>query len=71
MSPRLAVLAAAVDTLAGDWTTARAWRLYRAAGLAPNRRTARHDLNRLAREGRLTTVDRPTGRAYTRPEPAQ
>lgn len=65
---RVDILAAAVDTLDGEWTTHRAWRLYRAAGIAPNRRTARRDLDRLARRGRLTPVDRPTGRAYTRTE---
>lgn len=68
MRQRLAVLAAAVEALPGEWTTARAWRLYRAAGLASKRRTARRDLARLARDGRLTPVGRPTGLAYIRTE---
>lgn len=65
---RLAVLSAAVDALPGEWTTGRAWRLYRAAGIAPGRRTARRDLARLAAAGRLTPVGRPTGLTYIRTE---
>lgn len=61
---RLAILAAAVDTLDGPWTTARAWRLYRAAGIAPGRRTARLDLAELARRGRLIPRRTAEGAIY-------
>ncbi|MGA5354016.1 hypothetical protein ACPCJU_16825 [Streptomyces thermodiastaticus] len=72
MKHRFTVLSAAVDALPAEWTTGRAWRLYRAAGLATKRRTARRDLARLAAAGRLTPVGRPVGRAYTRtPLPLQ
>lgn len=62
MTARIDVLAAAVDILDGPWTTGRAHRLYRAAGIAPKRRTARRDLADLARRGRLVPVvaDRAT-----------
>lgn len=63
---RLAVLATAIAAEPGEWTSHRAHRLYRTAGIAPGRRTARRDLAALARRGLLTRHDDPARRHYTR-----
>ncbi|GAA2630064.1 hypothetical protein [Streptomyces axinellae] len=64
MTYRRAVLLATARAEGGTWTTSRAWDLYRTLHLAPGRRTARRDLQHLARAGRLTPLDGST-RAYT------
>lgn len=69
MAARHAVLDLAISTEGGEWTTARTLRTYRAAGLdVPNRATARRDLDRFNRMGRLTLCETKGRRHY---EPAQ
>jgi hypothetical protein len=62
---RLAVLRQTVTTCEGVWTAGRVHELYRRLGIAPGRRTARLDLDRLHREGVLGRHDEPTCRYYT------
>lgn len=62
---RLAVLRQTVTTCEGVWTAGRVHELYRSLGIAPGRRTARLDLDRLHREGVLGRHDEPTRRYYT------
>jgi hypothetical protein len=54
---RQARLLVAVREATGQWTTRRAMDLYRAWELAPNRRTARDDLQALANRGLLHQHD--------------
>jgi DNA-binding IclR family transcriptional regulator len=53
LCPRRAFLLNAIRNTPGEWTTSRAWGVNRANG-APNRRTARRDLDALHRAGLLT-----------------
>ena len=65
MSARLAILRAAIIARPNtEWTTARAWHLYRSHGI-PQRRTARRDLHRLTTEGVLTEHGPADARFYT------
>ncbi|MFD8577207.1 hypothetical protein ACFV1H_17980 [Streptomyces virginiae] len=59
---RLHVLRRAVRDYPGPWRTGMAHRLYLAKGLAPQRSTARGDLNTLVRQGLLY----PTGPSHDR-----
>lgn len=63
---RISVLIDAVRAEAGGWTTARVLRTWKARGVdAPQRHTARHALEHLARRGLLRRDDRdPDRREY-------
>lgn len=66
---RLASLADAVATEPGEWTTERAREHHRRAGFnAPYRRTARRDLELLARSGLLAAHCDEGNTFYTRRE---
>lgn len=49
----------------GPWTTGMVWRLYKAHGFAPLRKTARDDLAYLAQQGVLTARGPVNDRHYT------
>jgi hypothetical protein len=62
---RRARLLAAMRALDREITTEDAWHYYRAAGIAPKRATARHDLKTLAKRGALALRDDTAHRSYT------
>lgn len=62
---RLHLLRHAIRAHGGRWTTRRVQHLYRDHGYdAPQRSTARRDLERLCREGALTLHDHENDRYY-------
>lgn len=61
---RLAFLRQTIANHQGVWTAGRVHDLYRDLMIAPGRRTARLDLDRLHREGVLGRHDGPRSRHY-------
>jgi hypothetical protein len=64
LCPRRARLLAVIVRTGGEWTTARAWLLYRRTGLARRRADARHDLQYLAALGLLVKREQPGRTTY-------
>ncbi|MFD8075860.1 hypothetical protein ACFV3E_24790 [Streptomyces sp. NPDC059718] len=65
---RRTVLADAIRSQAGPWTSTRAMGINAAAGFSGHRNTARKDLRAMVRAGVLVPATAVGNRAYTRPE---